>query len=149
MKQVHISIVQGDDVYIVVNETLAGSPKARGHIAAQPMMVEEVQLWLRTEKGDKRIGEVEKAEIHGVAELVLDPSAKVAKIMVGLRGKRVFSCVICDVLSPEMFLVPDEEWKKYVIPPLQNKWLCRSCYDDQKRLFPNGWKWFGEENDTK
>ncbi len=135
----HISVVQGDDVYMVVNETLAGSPKARGHIAAQPKMAKEVQLWLRTEKGDKKIGEVEKAEIHGVVELAWVPLTKIAKIMVGFRGKRIFSCAICDALSPGMFLVPNEEWKKYVIPPLQGKWLCRSCYDEQRELFPNGW----------
>ncbi len=134
----HISVAQVDDVY-VVNETLAGSPKARGHIAAQPKMAKEVQLWLRTEKGDKRIGGVEKAEIHGVVELAWNPSTKVAKIMVGFRGKRIFNCAICDMLSPEMFIVPDEEWKKYVIPPLQDKWLCESCYDEMGKLFRDGW----------
>ena len=49
-------------------------------------------------------------------------------------------CRRCGVLCPDFFNVPDEEWQKYVIPPLQRKVLCRVCYDYFKRLFPNGWK---------
>jgi len=49
-------------------------------------------------------------------------------------------CALCGEVFPEFFNVPDEEWKKHVIPPLQNKVLCRSCFEKQKKLFPNGWR---------
>jgi hypothetical protein len=39
-----------------------------------------------------------------------------------------------------MFLVPDEEWQKYVPPNLQKEVLCRSCYNRMKKLFPHGWR---------
>lgn len=49
-------------------------------------------------------------------------------------------CGLCGEQWPEMFGVPDEEWKKFVIPRLRGKILCRRCYDRMKELFPNGWK---------
>lgn len=48
-------------------------------------------------------------------------------------------CPICGELYPPMFSVPDSEWKRYVIPPLQGEAICRSCYEQLRLLFPNGW----------
>jgi len=48
-------------------------------------------------------------------------------------------CALCGELWPNFFTVPDSEWKKYVIPELQKKILCMSCYEKQKTLFPEGW----------
>jgi ribosomal protein L44E len=49
-------------------------------------------------------------------------------------------CAACNLLFPDMFQVPDEEWDKYVIPPLQHEFLCWDCYGTMKELFPNGWR---------
>jgi len=49
-------------------------------------------------------------------------------------------CALCGEVFPDMFIVPDEEWQKFVIPELQYEVLCRHCYDRQKELFPNGWR---------
>ena len=49
-------------------------------------------------------------------------------------------CGLCDLHWPEFFHVPDDEWQKYVIPPLQEEILCRKCYEKQKKIFPNGWR---------
>jgi len=49
-------------------------------------------------------------------------------------------CRLCGAVYPEMFLVSDRSWKKYVIPELQNEMLCRGCYNHLKKLFPDGWK---------
>ena len=49
-------------------------------------------------------------------------------------------CARCGDVFPEMFLVSDYKWRKYVIPELQDKMLCRGCYNGLKKLFPNGWK---------
>lgn len=49
-------------------------------------------------------------------------------------------CALCGEVFPQMFSVPDEDWDKYVIPPLQKEVLCIPCYDAHKRLFPNGWR---------
>ncbi len=48
-----------------------------------------------------------------------------------------FLCALCGELYPELF--NDNDWKKYVIPELQGKVLCCSCYSEIKKLFPNGW----------
>jgi len=48
-------------------------------------------------------------------------------------------CLLCGKLYPKMFNVPDEEWNRYVIPELQSAVLCRTCYDTQIKIFPNGW----------
>ena len=37
-------------------------------------------------------------------------------------------CVRCGGLWPEMFMVPDEEWKRYVEPRMRREMLCRACY---------------------
>jgi len=49
-------------------------------------------------------------------------------------------CGLCGEQWPKDFTVPNEEWKKYVIPTLQNKTLCRECYDELRKIFPNGWR---------
>jgi len=54
-------------------------------------------------------------------------------------------CRLCGEQWPEMFSVPSEEWKKYIIPALQDKMLCWLCYDRMKALFPNGWQKATEE----
>jgi len=48
-------------------------------------------------------------------------------------------CGRCGKKWPDMFMVPNEEWEKYVIPELQEKMLCQKCYDYMKKLFPKGW----------
>ncbi len=135
-----ISITQHSGGYKVVNETAAKSPKAKSHPMLQPKIVTEVQLWLRTEKGDIRMGTIHSGLIQGVVESSFNPSMKVSKIVVGCREKQIFYCAVCLKLSPKWFLVPNEEWKKYVIPQLQDKVICRPCYDELKETFPSGWK---------
>lgn len=43
-------------------------------------------------------------------------------------------CARCGELWPDMFKVPDEEWKKYVAPGERGKILCQQCYDEIKLL---------------
>lgn len=63
-----------------------------------------------------------------------------------LKGYRIpwvqipLMCGLCGSLWPDFFMLPDAQWKKYVIPELQDEILCRSCYEKQKRLFPKGWQ---------
>ena len=38
-------------------------------------------------------------------------------------------CCRCGALWPEMFRVPNEEWKRYVEPRQQRKMICQPCYD--------------------
>lgn len=38
-------------------------------------------------------------------------------------------CRRCLVPWPEMFVVPDEEWRANIPADLQHEMLCRSCYD--------------------
>jgi len=54
--------------------------------------------------------------------------------------QRLVQCDVCGELSPYFFNVPDEEWDKYVIPPLQEEVLCIDCYCAMKELFPDGWR---------
>jgi len=49
-------------------------------------------------------------------------------------------CALCGQFYPDFFSVPDNEWDKYVIPELTSKVLCRTCYDKQRKLFPDGWR---------
>ena len=37
-------------------------------------------------------------------------------------------CAKCGTLWPEMFLVPDAEWKHYIVPQMQREMLCKACY---------------------
>lgn len=43
-------------------------------------------------------------------------------------------CARCGELWPETFDVPDEQWNKYVQIDQRNSMLCRTCYEDMKRL---------------
>jgi hypothetical protein len=43
-------------------------------------------------------------------------------------------CARCGDHFPEMFHVPDEEWKKYIEPRKRNSVICPSCYDWIKRV---------------
>lgn len=43
-------------------------------------------------------------------------------------------CAGCGVLWPEMFMVPDKEWKRYVQVLERDKVLCRGCYNRIKKL---------------
>ena len=42
-------------------------------------------------------------------------------------------CARCGVLWPEMFMVPDEEWKHYIEPAMRREMLCRVCYEQIKK----------------
>jgi hypothetical protein len=41
-------------------------------------------------------------------------------------------CAKCGTLWPEMFLVPDPEWKHYIEPRMQREMLCQACYKQIK-----------------
>lgn len=43
-------------------------------------------------------------------------------------------CGKCGKLWPEMFRVPDEEWKHYIDPHRRHLLLCRECYDYIKEM---------------
>jgi len=43
-------------------------------------------------------------------------------------------CARCGEVNPDMFLVPDEEWKKYIEIDERNKILCKECYEEIKTL---------------
>jgi hypothetical protein len=47
-------------------------------------------------------------------------------------------CARCGKLWPDFFMTP--QWNKYVPPNLQDKVLCRSCYDEIRKLYPKGWR---------
>ena len=48
-------------------------------------------------------------------------------------------CALCGAVFPDLFLVPDNEWRRYVPPNIQQEVLCRPCYDRLRKLFPAGW----------
>jgi hypothetical protein len=47
---------------------------------------------------------------------------------------------LCGEQWPEMFTRSKKEWMKYVIPSLQHETLCRDCYEELKKIFPQGWR---------
>ena len=49
-------------------------------------------------------------------------------------------CELCGNTWPDFFMVSNQTWKKYIIPPLQDKLICRRCYEQQQTLFPHGWR---------
>lgn len=49
-------------------------------------------------------------------------------------------CARCGALWPEMFSVPDEEWKRYVEIGERDKMLCKSCYSQIRTLIDNAAK---------
>jgi hypothetical protein len=55
---------------------------------------------------------------------------------IGRRPYIVFPnmCVRCGALWPQMFHVPDWEWKRYVPKSEQRKMLCRDCFEEIRSL---------------
>lgn len=49
-------------------------------------------------------------------------------------------CHLCSQKRPNVFTVPDQEWEKFIPPDLQDKIICRSCYDELKSRMPQGWR---------
>ena len=49
-------------------------------------------------------------------------------------------CRLCGRQNSSQFKVSNNDWKKFVPPPLQEHHLCRFCYEDLKKLFPTGWR---------
>jgi hypothetical protein len=47
-------------------------------------------------------------------------------------------CAKCGKLWPEMFMVPDEEWQRYVEVGERHQILCRACYDQIKTWIDDG-----------
>jgi hypothetical protein len=41
-------------------------------------------------------------------------------------------CARCGRLWPEMFKVPDAEWKHYVEPRIRHEMFCKACYEQIK-----------------
>ena len=41
-------------------------------------------------------------------------------------------CAYCGIKDPEMFMVPNEEWKKYIDEEHRGEVVCRKCYDHIK-----------------
>lgn len=96
---------------------------------------------------------VKEGEIHQVGcDMEICPKCHKQLITCGCFKKRSelpfripyilapFHCGLCGEQWPELFTVPDEEWKKYVIPNLQREVLCRDCYEQLKQIFPKGWR---------
>ena len=50
-------------------------------------------------------------------------------------------CGRCGELWPEMFMVPDEEWKYYIPLRHQNDMICQMCYDEIRSLI-DGQCWY-------
>jgi hypothetical protein len=49
-------------------------------------------------------------------------------------------CARCGDLWPDMFMVPNEEWDKYIQIMERDKMLCRWCYDEIVELIDAGKK---------
>jgi hypothetical protein len=49
-------------------------------------------------------------------------------------------CAKCGKLWPNMFMVPNEEWKHYIEPEMRDKMLCMDCYATIKYLIDSGAK---------
>ena len=43
-------------------------------------------------------------------------------------------CAYCGVLWPDLFMVPDEEWKKYIPISERDKVICKTCFGHIKVL---------------
>ena len=56
-------------------------------------------------------------------------------------------CRLCGKRWPEMFM--DSKWEYYVPPDLQDKILCKKCYDKMKKLYPHGWEAVNDEEPKK
>jgi hypothetical protein len=49
-------------------------------------------------------------------------------------------CAKCGTFWPEMFMVPNDEWNRYIEPRERDKIICRSCYDQIKAWIDDGRK---------
>jgi hypothetical protein len=47
-------------------------------------------------------------------------------------------CAKCGKLWPEMFMVPDAEWERYVEPGMRHEMLCIACYTQIKAWIDGG-----------
>src|SRR5258706_8385867 len=47
-------------------------------------------------------------------------------------------CAKCGALWPEMFLVPNAEWKHYIEPQMRREMLCEACYIQIKAWIDGG-----------
>ena len=45
-----------------------------------------------------------------------------------------YFCAKCGKKYPELFMVEDEEWEKYIIPGVRDEVICWDCYQKIKRL---------------
>ena len=43
-------------------------------------------------------------------------------------------CARCGTLWPDLFMVPDDEWVKYIPPRERDKVICRPCFDWIKKV---------------
>jgi hypothetical protein len=43
-------------------------------------------------------------------------------------------CARCGKLWPPMFMVPDEEWERYVEPAMRREIMCRECFTWIKKM---------------
>jgi hypothetical protein len=43
-------------------------------------------------------------------------------------------CARCGPLWPEFFTVPDAEWERYIQIDMRDEVICRSCFDEIRRL---------------
>ncbi len=43
-------------------------------------------------------------------------------------------CARCGALWPDLFMVPNEEWRRYIQPDMRDSVICHPCYDEIKHL---------------
>jgi len=43
-------------------------------------------------------------------------------------------CAVCGDVDPELFMVPHNEWDRYVEPRMRNSILCKTCYTRIKTI---------------
>jgi hypothetical protein len=73
----------------------------------------------------------------GLSHGLTDAQQKDWEKLLGDKGRIPFVlypnlCAKCGTLWPEMFLVPDAEWKHYIEPQMQREMLCKACYKQVK-----------------
>jgi hypothetical protein len=84
-------------------------------------------------------------ECKAVAEYLDDSAEPLQGIMkrwenaLNLKGRVPYIeypivCARCGVLWPEFFRVPDTEWERYIQIDMRAQVICRSCFDNIRRL---------------
>ena len=84
-------------------------------------------------------------ECKSVAEYIDDSVEPLRGIMkrwesaLNLKGRVPYIeypivCAKCGVLWPEFFPVPDTEWERYIQIDMRDQVICRSCFDNIRRL---------------